>query len=288
MSRNNEKFEHIPIPTYEEAIASHPTSASPSLRGPSEISDDAERQGLLGQNGVPLSQNTPGSRPHRDGRGSYRGPVVESERSSYDSALTSPRLSEDDEDEGLRQDMEEMEMGNGDASGSGRGELWHRARLRLPKSFVTLRDTLSAIHIPTIYSIPRPAFVEALLDRIPTPPPQWKVSWPIIARLVGLFILVSVVYALVVFRVFGSNRPVVGQYYPPDSVRAFVAGAVDPKSIEKFLFEVTYDDHVAGTKGDFFLARNVYEYFLDAKLDGVVNDEYDCALESKDNLLTEL
>ena len=37
------RYANAPIPSYDEAIS------QPSRSGPSEISDDAERQGLLGQ-----------------------------------------------------------------------------------------------------------------------------------------------------------------------------------------------------------------------------------------------
>ena len=41
-----------PIPTYEEATSSHPV---PRL-GPQEVSDDAERQGLLGREGEEMKR----------------------------------------------------------------------------------------------------------------------------------------------------------------------------------------------------------------------------------------
>ena len=51
-------------------------------------------------------------------------------------------------------------------------------------------------------------------------------------------------------------------------------GAIDPKNIEKYLFEVSYDDHMAGTVGDYALAERIKNYFITARLDGVANDEY--------------
>ncbi|KAI7313082.1 hypothetical protein KC315_g11785, partial [Hortaea werneckii] len=40
------QYANIPIPTYDEATSSRPAS-SQQQRGPQEVSDDAERQGLL-------------------------------------------------------------------------------------------------------------------------------------------------------------------------------------------------------------------------------------------------
>lgn len=258
----NEKYEHLdlPIPSYEEAIASRPPISS-SFRGPSEIGDDAERQGLLGQEAITQAQQ----RRERDGLGNYQPPIVESGRTSYDSALTSPRISEDD---ALRRDMEEMEVAeSADAAPSG---VRHRARLRLPKILTSLRNKLS-LHLP---SLPRIPFIDTLMQRLPAPPAHWRVGWPIIARLVGLFLIISFVYGLVVFRVFGNGPHGRGQHYLPESVRAFVQAQVDPGKIEQFLFEVSYEDHIAGTKGDFFLAERMKQYFLSARLDAVSEDKY--------------
>ena len=70
------QYDSLPIPTYEEAINSRPTSRT----GPEEVSDDAERQGLL----------------RRLAGDAYHPPTVESARESLDSldgidTPTSPR-----------------------------------------------------------------------------------------------------------------------------------------------------------------------------------------------------
>jgi N-acetylated-alpha-linked acidic dipeptidase len=79
------RYANAPIPSYDEAIS------QPSRSGPSEISDDAERQGLLGQS----SQSQADTRTRAGG---YRAPTVESARSSIDSDLTVPEMVEDGED----------------------------------------------------------------------------------------------------------------------------------------------------------------------------------------------
>src|SRR5260221_7064962 len=81
------QYEHLPIPTYEEATSSRPTSAQSRL-GPEEISDDAERQGLL------------------QGGGNYRPPTVESARPSLDSL---DGIEQDGEDD-VRREMQQMDI----------------------------------------------------------------------------------------------------------------------------------------------------------------------------------
>ena len=79
------KYASLPIPSYEEAISLRPSS-SQNHRGPGEISDDAERQGLLGQNA------------------GYQPPIADSPRSSEDSDLRLPEVNGDD-----RRQIEELD-----------------------------------------------------------------------------------------------------------------------------------------------------------------------------------
>lgn len=53
---------------------------------------------------------------------------------------------------------------------------------------------------------------------------------------------------------------------------------VDPEVIQNYLREISYDDHVAGTKGDFFLAEWIEKLFHEANLDGVFVDNYEVYL----------
>lgn len=261
MPNEDQKYNSTPIPTYEEAIA--PRSQTGAAVGPSETSDDAERQGLLRTPQQLLQHLT-----QRDGRGSYRAPTVESDRDSSrhgsDSTFTSPRVSEDEE---LRRDIEEMEV----IDPSPEERTRHRPRLQLPKALQTLRETLSAISLPSLsggFQLP-----QSISSRFPTVPARLQIPWPILARLLGLFLIVAMVYILVVFKVLGATETMMGQRYMPESVRAFVQGNVEPKNIERYLWEMSYDDHIAGTKGDYFLAERVEEYFFNAGLDAVSTDK---------------
>jgi N-acetylated-alpha-linked acidic dipeptidase len=120
--------DHLPIPTYEEATSSRPTSQQSRL-GPEEISDDAERQGLLGY-GSSNSNNGAGSSSRRR-NGYYQPPSVQSVRSSMDSdELELPEVTGGDEDEdgpALRREMEQMEMLDAEAADD---DAARRARVR--------------------------------------------------------------------------------------------------------------------------------------------------------------
>src|SRR5947208_16987713 len=100
-------YESLPIPSYEEATSSRPAS-SQSRSGAAERGDDAERQGLLGQD------DSGGISPRRggEGRNGYQPPTVETARSSLDSSLFLPSSTAGSErnSEELQQEMIQMEV----------------------------------------------------------------------------------------------------------------------------------------------------------------------------------
>ncbi|KAL1311414.1 hypothetical protein AAFC00_001576 [Neodothiora populina] len=200
------RYESLPIPTYEEATSSRPSSSQ--TLGPEEISDDAEREGLL-----------------------YHAPTAES-----------PRPSEDSENEAtaIRRSMEQMDV-------------MEPEEPRRP----SIRDRLRNIRIP----------------RIPSIPEKYRVSLPIIARLVALFTLASLVYALFAFNMI-PNRGRFATRFDPESVRSRVQSEADAKRIGDYLEYITSFDHVAGTEGDFYLSEWVSEMWQKAELDKVQTKEY--------------
>ncbi len=102
------RYSQIPIPSYEEATSSRPAS-SQQYRGPQEVSDDAERQGLLND-----------SNEH-----TYRPATVESARSSVDSDLQLPEVNGEND----RRRIEELDYLDPEEE-TGRAGVYHRARLR--------------------------------------------------------------------------------------------------------------------------------------------------------------
>ena len=263
MSKDDDhKYGSLVIPTYEEATSSRPHS-SQSHREESGPLQDAERQGLLGRSAEEARDS---QRRH----GSYRQPTVESARTSYDSDLTMPEVSSDEEEEeALRHDMEQMEVVDSEAER--RAQQRARIRLRFSKGLASITDKFSSIHLPTLpVSFPSFAF---LTSRLPTVSERLKPSWPIILRLIALSVIASLVYGVFVIRVFSPKRVNLGKQYVPETFRAFVQSQVDPERIEGYLREITADDHVAGTKGSFFLAQWIRQHFEAAKLDNVWTEE---------------
>lgn len=269
MPGDREKNIHIPIPTYDEAVSDRPSS-SQSLRGPTETSDDAERQGLLAR--LPAAQR----QPRRNGN--YRAPTVESARGSLESGYTSPALSDDEADEAeedeaeLRRDMEQMEVA--DEQEERRAQQRARMRRNFQKRIATLTNTFSNIHMPRFpesWSMPSFSACFSPFRRM-----GWSgegFSYTLVARIVLLLVIVTLVYVLIVVRIFPSGRIVSGGRFEPSSVRDYLVRHVDPGKIRSNLKQVSYDDHMAGTKGDFFLAEWVKKQFQAANLDEIFTEE---------------
>jgi hypothetical protein len=255
------KYENLPIPTYEEATSSRPTSAQSHV-GVGEASSDAERQGLLGRN------DAESRRPWRGGLGGYQPPTVESARSSLEgdhflpsSAGTSPRSS----DEALRREMVEMEVLDPPIDGAvGSSTI----RNQISKRITSLTNTLSSIHLPFQFRFPSFNWVRSRL-------PENRVAvWVNVGRFIALLFVLLLVYTLFVSDVFPVGRTGTGQTYDPESVRAFVQGQVDGTRIRDYLERLSAYDHVAGTEGDYVLAKWVEELFAAARLEKVELKEY--------------
>ena len=92
-------------------------------------------------------------------------------------------------------------------------------------------------------------------------------------RLIISMLVLGFVYGLVVMRVLTWRVPTPGQQFVSESVRNFVQSSVNADRIRSYLYEVSFDDHVAGTKGDFFLAEWVHDLYIEAGLEDVHYDE---------------
>lgn len=257
---NEPLYSQVPIPTYEEATSSTPRPSQYHL-GPSEVSDDSERQAFL------APHPSPGPRPPRR-RNGYQAPSVQSVRNSEDTLdgiIHSDSEDEDHEDEELRRDMEEMEMDDteaGTASGMRR-----RMRSRFGKRMNWLGTTLSEIRLPRV-SMPS---MDWLTQRLPrwkwSLPEEYRPGWQLIARLFGLMIVVGLIYALLVLEVFPGSRA--DFPYDPERLRIFAQSAVDEGRIADSLRHITGYPHIAGSEGDLYLAKWMKGKFEDANLDSV-------------------
>ena len=264
---DDERYSHLPIPSYEEAISSRPTS-SHDYRGAEEVSDDAERQGLLGNS-------------------TYRPPTVGSPRSSEDSDLRLPEVVGDRGDEERRQ-IEELDyLDPSDEDSPRRRGMYHRARLRsnFSKHWNNFSATFSSIRLPSFRSFysPVPAaeepttanetpsepqsrlnqWLSGITPRNVFIPQQYRLSAPTFARLCGLFTIASVIYILFALDMMPGNARNMGARFDPESVRSFVQDHVGSDNIGNYLYHITSYDHVAGTEGDYFLASWMQENWLE-------------------------
>ena len=253
---------HLPIPTYEEATSSRPPSQQSRL-GPEEVSDDAERQGLLGQNSI---AHEPSSTQRRNG--GYMPPTVESARSSMDSGFES--LLDDDEEGELRQEMEEMDILDPESAEEGRGRR-NRVRERLSKRFYRITNSFSGFHLPKIRW---PSFGFGwLTSRVPSIPEMYRPGWAAVAKLCGLILIVTLVYMLVVSELVPLGNAGGMGNFNPEWVRHFAQDNVDSAMIQDNLRYITSYDHVAGTQGSFYLAQWIEGKFVDSHMDSLDHEE---------------
>ncbi len=256
-------YANLPIPTYEEATSSRPTS-SQNFRGPEEVSDDAERQGLLGQT-------------------TERRPNVDSARSSEDSDLHLPEVTGDYD----RRQIEELDyLDPSDNTPSRQRGIYHRARLRsrLSKQLANISATFSSLRLPSLRSFYAPVSTQddsttqttnepgenssrrsrwpASLSRFAIPK-EYRMSAPNIARLAALFTIGAMIYVLFAMDMFPGGRRRMGAHFDPESVRQFVQEQVDGSNIARYLMHITSFDHVAGTEGDLYLAKWMQERWVE-------------------------
>ncbi|TAQ87017.1 hypothetical protein B7494_g4647 [Chlorociboria aeruginascens] len=249
------KYEALPIPSYEEAMGESSRSSTPLPSHPSsdiESAHPAEREGLLGSGGrLPV--------PTR--RAGYRPPPTEENSSTRDSLENDSflgqhngrRNSDSSEEDEVRREMEEMEIVDPPTPQS----LWG-------KRISSLSRSLSS-HLPMNWRIPR-----------------WRIrfKWPVLdanfcivfGRIFAVFLVIAVVYILFVSDIF--TGPLRMQMFDPEGVRMHVQNAVDEKRIEWRLHQITQTDHLAGTEGDYVLAQYVEGVFATSGLEDVHMDEY--------------
>ncbi|KAF2453292.1 hypothetical protein BDY21DRAFT_356261 [Lineolata rhizophorae] len=194
------------------------------------------------------------------------------------------RSSDDGSSEGeeaaLRRSMEQLEVLDPEAPGSSsRGA--RMMRYNFSKRISSLTTTLSSIQLPRFpsfrmpFSFPRFNFIR---DRLPRLPENFKLKWSIIARLVGLFIVASLVYVFLVMEVLPSASIGMGQQFNPEWVRTAVQQSVDAEHIKDYLRHISSFDHVAGSEGDLYLAKWVEGLFRESRMDTVATLDYNVYL----------
>lgn len=241
-------YDSLPIPSYEEATSSRPTS-SQSFLGPEETSHDAERQGLLGRRDART----------REGGGSrgYQPPTVESPRSSEESDIFLPSSGEASarsSAERLHREMEEMDMTDPMAGSSGSPS---RFRAQFSKSLTSLTHRLSTFQLPFNIRLPSTGSIRLRL------PESGSSAWILLGRVFAIAVVMSLIYILFISDTFSLRRgALTSKIYDPESVRIYVQSHVSGKMIRENLQRATGFDHIAGEEGDYFLAswmRDIFE-----------------------------
>ena len=253
----------LPIPTYEEATSSRPSS-SQSYLGPAEISDDAERQGLLGRN----DSRVPAPTRRPDG---YRPPTVESARSSVDflSDSSDGGRSARQSAEALRREISQLDVDDSQALGA-RGRAGGSS---LSKRIGSLR--LSSFRLPFPRWLPSFTSVRARLAEFPNP--FKPANGILLIRFIALLFVLSLGY-LVFFTGVFRRRGADGQSFPAASVRSFVRERINSTKIMENLQHATQWDHMAGTEGSFYLAKWIEEEMAADGFDRVALERFDVYL----------
>lgn len=257
--KDKQRYERLPIPSYEEATSSRPGSSQSRL-GPQEISDDAERQGLLFDAGD----------HNGTARTNYEPPTVESARPSIDSLDGL----DDGGEHGVRTEMEQMDIEDPNSdNGSHRSLLTYR----FSKHITSFTNSLPTLSFPSIrkyipdISIPRFNLEHLDTNRV-----------VILGRLFGVFLIVSVVYVLVASDIlsFSRNRATMGQMFDPESIRIYIQDNMNKyENIQEYLGQhIAMYPHVAGTEGNFVLGEWVAEIFKAADLEDVEMEQFDVYL----------
>lgn len=241
----------LPIPTYDEAVNSYPSS-SQSFLGAEETSNDAERQLLL---------------PREELNG-YQAPAVESARSSL-SSTNSPRASTEELRHEMMTQMDVLEP-EADRGGGARGSLLRGNQLS--KRITSLTHSLSTLSFRQW--LPSRDYVIA---KIPSLIRQIRPNWAMmISRLFALVLVLSLIYLL-----FFSDVFIVGRKGPgsatnfPDMVREFIRSNTNASSIRESSKYLTLFDHVAGTKGSYVLGEFVRDLFIENQLEDVQMEQFD-------------
>ena len=240
----------LPIPTYDEAVNSRPSS-SQSFLGSEEISNDAERQGLL----------------RGEEENGYHAPALGFASSTLPSG-DSPRASAE---ESRHERMAQMDILEPEANeGSARTTLMRRNRIS--KRITSLTHSLSSLSIRQW--LPSR---DKIIARIPMLIRQLQPSWAIMmSRLFALLLVISLIYLL-----FFSNVFIVGRKGPGpaanfrDLVRDFVRSNANASRIRESSKYLTLFDHMAGTKGSYVLGEYVQDLFKESRLEDVHMEQFD-------------
>ena len=247
----------IPIPTYEETIASHPSSST-SFLGPTETSHDAERQTIFSLQRL-LQQETESHSAR---------PSMHDLDYLPSSEENTPRNSTD----ALRREMGQMDVIDPEPNEHSSTTIAGR----LSKRINNLTHGFSSINVSFRQWLPSR---DGLRARIPSLPEQLRPQWMIVVRIFALMLVLFVVYLLFLSDIFTVDRGRgTDQLYDPEFPRSYAQTYINKDNIRQNLEHVTSFDHVAGTEGSFVLGRWVESLFRAAGLEHVSLERFDVYL----------
>ena len=113
-------------------------------------------------------------------------------------------------------------------------------------------------------------------ERMPIIPEWLKPGWIMVVRVLALLIVVGFAYIVFFTGIFQVRQR--GRSYDPESVRKFVQEHVNETWIMDNARHATKFDHVAGTKGSFFMANWIKDVMNDNYLDSVKVEQFDVYL----------
>lgn len=253
------KYEPVPIPTYDEAIGSSSRSTpTPREDNAREAAHPAEREGLLGSE----LGGAGGRIPVPTRRAGYRPPPTDNgdDEAEHDTFLGQDgeehrRTSTSTEEEEVRRELQEMEIE--DPPSSTAQSAWGKR--------------ISSLSLPFKWKWPQ----------------GFKLRWPtldanfciVLGRCFAVLLVMAVVYLLFMSDIFTSAaQRMAGQMFDPETVRVHVQAMVDENKIKEYLRIVTNSDHLAGTEGDYVLAEYVQDFFRSNFLEEVRMDQFEVYL----------
>lgn len=267
-------YDPIP-PTYDEALASGSRHGGWGQSSRSPVDEEGatgpETQSLLQASGS-------GSSSSRLPNG-YRAPTVETddEDSEWDG------LSDIDEADQVRQEMEEMDIEEPETS---RISSWRKRipfGLSLPTWKWTWRPTIPRVRIqlPSRANDDSEQTTEESDEQVNST--RWQLpkinSMVVIltvARLLALFIILGFFFFLFTSGILTGlpSQMEGGRRYNAEEIRSHIQATIDTQRLRKSVKHFSSYAHMAGTEGDYATAMDIESMFKHAGLDQVRLDEY--------------
>jgi N-acetylated-alpha-linked acidic dipeptidase len=274
-NKNDHRYDALPpIPSYDEATGGNSRSALDETdydrTGASPY--DAHDDGDYDSDGLPVARSRSGAARSQRRPGGYRPPTVETDDEDEDSGSEAGA-----EDDLVRREMQELEIDDG---ASTRSSLWSKRipfSLSLPQWRWSWRWRFP--RLPSIRLGERASATDGEPPTrrcLPLPGLDSTATFLLVGRVLAILVVMGFLWLLFMSDLFSNmtRRLGGGQMFDPESVRIHVQSSVDRAQIRENLKHFTSYAHVAGSEGDFALAMDTKNMFLQYGLEDVTIDEY--------------